>query len=132
MSGLKFHVLCKIKNTVWDPDESPLPAQLTFVKNHFDATVLVSNNEFTLKQALEYRIQNRRSMPKACILWTMEPYFSTHTSKKLNLYGVPMYIFNLWNQNALFNMDIRYTFIGVANCFGFVIDACETIMHSYK
>jgi hypothetical protein len=106
MSGLKFHVLCKIKNTVWDPDESPLPAQLTFVKNHYDATVLVSNNEFTLKQALEYRIQNRRSMPKACILWTMEPYFSTHTSKKLNLYGVPMYIFNLWNQNAIFNNGI--------------------------
>jgi hypothetical protein len=106
MSGLKFHVLCKIKNTVWDPDESPLPAQLTFVKNHSDATVLVSNNEFTLKQALEDRIQNHNPMPKACILWTMEPYFSTHTSKKLNLYGVPMYIFNLWNQNAIFNNGI--------------------------
>jgi len=26
-------------------------------------------------------------------------------------------------------MDIRYTFIGAANCFGFVVDACETVMH---
>ena len=106
MSGLKFHVLCKTKNTVWDPDESPLPAQLTFVKNHADATVLVSNTEFTLKQAIEFRIQNRRPMPKACILWTIEPYFSTHTEKKLNLYGIPMYIFNLWNQNSLFNNGV--------------------------
>ena len=106
MSGLKFHVLCKTAHTVWDPDESPLPAQLTFVKSHVEANVLVSNNEFTLKQALEHRIQNRRPMPKACILWTMEPYFSTHTSKKLNLYGIPMHIFNLWNQNALFNNGV--------------------------
>ena len=106
MSGLKFHVLCKTAHTVWDPDESPLPAQLTFVKTHTEANVLVSNNEFTLKQALEHRIQNRRPMPKACILWTMEPYFSTHTDKKLNLYGIPMHIFNLWNQNAIFNNGI--------------------------
>ena len=106
MSGLKFHVLCKTAHTVWDPDESPLPAQLTFVKTHTEANVLVSNNEFTLKQALEHRIQNRRPMPKACILWTMEPYFSTHTDKKLNLYGIPMHIFNLWNQNAIFNNGV--------------------------
>jgi len=106
MSGLKFHILCKTKNTVWDPDESPLPAQLNFVDNHSDANVIVSNNEFTLKQALEHRIQNHRPMPKACILWTVEPYFSTHTSKKLNLYNIPMYIFNIWNQNALFNNGI--------------------------
>jgi hypothetical protein len=103
MSGLKFHVLCKTKNTVWDPDESPLPAQLTFVKSHSEANVIVSNNEFTLKQALEDRLQNHRPLPKACILWTMEPYYSTHTEKKLNLYGIPMYIFNIWNKNALFN-----------------------------
>lgn len=32
----------------------------------------------------------------------------------------------------LFNMDIRYTLIGTANCFGFVVDACETVMHMYK
>jgi transposase len=33
---------------------------------------------------------------------------------------------------ALFNMDIRYTFIGAADCFGFVSAACETIMHKHK
>ena len=29
----------------------------------------------------------------------------------------------------LFNMDTRYTFLGAGDCYGFVFDACETIMH---
>ena len=33
------------------------------------------------------------------------------------------------NYRAMFNRDRRYTFIGAADCFGFVIPACETIMH---
>jgi transposase len=36
------------------------------------------------------------------------------------------------NYRALFNMDIRYTLIGAANCYGFVLDACETVMHKFK
>jgi hypothetical protein len=36
------------------------------------------------------------------------------------------------NYKGLFNQDIRYTFIGAADCFGFVIPACTTIMHQYK
>jgi len=30
---------------------------------------------------------------------------------------------------SLLNMDTRCTFIGVAECFGFVIPACEILMH---
>jgi hypothetical protein len=33
---------------------------------------------------------------------------------------------------ALFSMDIRYTFIGVADCFGFVQFACDVVLHKYK
>ena len=29
-------------------------------------------------------------------------------------------------------MDIRYALIGAANCFGFVIDACNTIVRPYR
>ena len=36
------------------------------------------------------------------------------------------------NYHSLFNMDSRYTFIGVADCFGFVIPACDIIMHKYR
>jgi len=33
---------------------------------------------------------------------------------------------------GLFNMDTRYTFTGVADCFGFVHPACDVVMHQYK
>lgn len=36
------------------------------------------------------------------------------------------------NYRALFNMDTRFTFIGVADCFGFVIPACDVVLHRYK
>ena len=29
-------------------------------------------------------------------------------------------------------MDIRYTFIGGADCFGFVPGACDVVLHQYK
>jgi hypothetical protein len=36
------------------------------------------------------------------------------------------------NYRSLFNMDTRYTLIGVADCFGFVIPACDIVLHRYK
>ena len=33
------------------------------------------------------------------------------------------------NYRALFNMDTRYTFIGAADCFGFVHPACDLFLH---
>jgi transposase len=36
------------------------------------------------------------------------------------------------NYKGLFNMDTRYTLIGAADFFGFVIPACETVLHKYK
>ena len=32
---------------------------------------------------------------------------------------------------TLFNMDIRCTLIGAADCFGFVQSACDTVVHAY-
>jgi len=36
------------------------------------------------------------------------------------------------NYRTLFNMDRRYTFIGAADCFGFVVSACDYVMHLTK
>ena len=36
------------------------------------------------------------------------------------------------NYRSLFNMDTRYTLIGVADCFGFVVPACDVVLHKYK
>ena len=36
------------------------------------------------------------------------------------------------NYRTMFNMDTRYTLIGAADCFGFVIHACKVVMHRYK
>jgi transposase len=36
------------------------------------------------------------------------------------------------NYRALFNMDIRYSLIGVADCFGFVMSACDLVVHKVK
>ena len=36
------------------------------------------------------------------------------------------------NYRAQFDRDIRYTLIGAADCFGFVIPACDIILHQYK
>ena len=34
-------------------------------------------------------------------------------------------------RSTLFNMNIRYFLIGVADCFGFVIPACDIVLHQY-
>lgn len=36
------------------------------------------------------------------------------------------------NYRSLFNMDTRYTLIGAADCFGFVVPACQVVLHKYK
>ena len=36
------------------------------------------------------------------------------------------------NYRLLFNRDIRYTLIGAADCFGFVVHACDVVLHQYK
>jgi hypothetical protein len=36
------------------------------------------------------------------------------------------------NYRGLFNMDVQYTFIGAADCFGFVIPACDFVLHTDK
>ena len=33
---------------------------------------------------------------------------------------------------ALFDMDTWYNMIGAADSFGFVLSACEVVMHKYK
>ena len=43
--------------------------------------------------------------------------------------------FPAWTQvdcKPLFDIDTRYTLIGVVDCFGFVIPACETDLHKWK
>ena len=37
-----------------------------------------------------------------------------------------------WIYKPLFDIDTRYTLIGVVDCFGFVIPACETDLHKHK
>jgi DDE superfamily endonuclease len=34
------------------------------------------------------------------------------------------------NYKGMFNLDRRYTLVGVADCFGFVVEACETVQHN--
>ena len=34
------------------------------------------------------------------------------------------------NYTSMFNTDRRYTLVGVADCFGFLLDACETVQHN--
>ena len=36
------------------------------------------------------------------------------------------------NYKKKFNADTRYSLLGAADCFGFVIAACETVLHKYK
>ena len=36
------------------------------------------------------------------------------------------------NYRSLFNMDTRYTFIGAANYLGYVIPACDIVLHRYR
>jgi transposase len=36
------------------------------------------------------------------------------------------------NYKMKFNADTRYSLLGAADCFGFVIAACETVLHKYK
>jgi len=99
---MKLYILSKTKKTIWDPDESPLPSYLTFTTNPANADIFVADTEFSLTSAIESCITYNRRQPKACILWTNEPYYSTHKEKKITIYGIPTYVFNIWNQNVLF------------------------------
>jgi transposase len=36
------------------------------------------------------------------------------------------------NRKTVFNRDIRYTFLGAANMYGFVFSACDVVPHFYK
>ncbi len=84
--------------------------RLTLWETHFEqartkreADVWVAHQEQLLRDAVEEAITNTQKKPKALFLWTSEPYFSTTRNTTSTLYGIPMYIFNLWNRRALYH-----------------------------
>jgi hypothetical protein len=98
---MKFHLLTNPRHTVWDSTESKIDTFFDFTPNLWQADIWVANQEAPLRENLEKALVLNRKKPKACILWTHEPYFSTTTSSKIKLYDCPVYIFNVWNGRAL-------------------------------
>jgi hypothetical protein len=98
---MKFHLLSNPKNTVWDTKESNILTIFDFTPNVWQADLWVANQESVLRDTLEKAIVLNRKKPKACLLWTHEPYFSTTTQLQMKLYDCPVYIFNIWNGRAL-------------------------------
>jgi hypothetical protein len=92
---MKIQVLTNPKHTVWEAWPEPLTKK--------NPDIFAASNLKILEETLEINSRLRKPKPKACILWTHEPYFSTETQIKLMIYNTPVYIFNIWNQNALFN-----------------------------
>ena len=88
------------RNTVWDESQCNLPFERT--KSKQQADIWVATQELTLQQQIEMSMVSTGKRPKACILWTHEPYFSVKKDSFTYLYGVPTHIFNIWNHNSLF------------------------------
>lgn len=98
---MKIHLLSNPKNTVWDTKESNIDKTFSFSKSPWNSDIWVANQEGPLRNMLEQAIVLNRKKPKACILWTHEPYFSTTTQTRTTIYDCPIYIFNIWNGRAL-------------------------------
>lgn len=98
---MKVCVLTNPKNTVWDPKESQIDQIFDIVVQPSRADIWVANQEGPLRDQLEKSIQANTRKPKACILWTHEPYFSTTTQTQIKLYDCPVFVFNVWNGRAL-------------------------------
>lgn len=98
---MKAHLLTSPRNTVWDTTESEISSIFQFTLQAWQADIWVANQESVLREKLEQAIQLNRKKPKACILWTHEPYFSTTTATRLTLYGCPIEVFNVWNGRAI-------------------------------
>jgi hypothetical protein len=95
---MKVYHLSSPKNTVWELDQQNF---FTRISSPWQADVWVANQEYLLREQLEKAVVLNRKKPKACILWTHEPYFSTTTAKQKTLYDCPVHIFNVWNGGAL-------------------------------
>ena len=98
---MKVHLLTNPANTVWDVNQSKIDSFFQFTQSPWTSEIWVANQEATLRNKLEEAIVLNRKKPKACILWTHEPYFSTTTQTKTTIYDCPIYIFNIWNGRAL-------------------------------
>lgn len=98
---MKVCILTDPKNTVWDPNESSIQEIVDYTVQPWQANIWVANQEWILRDQLEKAIQANKKRPKACFLWTHEPYFSTTTAEKIQIYDCPVYIFNIWNGKAL-------------------------------
>ena len=98
---MKFCLLSNPKHTVWDPEQSNINNIFTMVSSPGQADIWVANQESILRNHLETALTTNRKRPKACILWTHEPYFSTSTQREMSLYNCPVHIFNIWNGRAL-------------------------------
>ena len=93
---MKIHLLTNPKNTVWDSNQSNITDFFQFSTNPWQADVWVANQEQILRETLEKAVVLNRKKPKACIVWTHEPYFSTTTQKLTRIYDCPVLIFNIW------------------------------------
>jgi hypothetical protein len=98
---MKFCLLSNSKNTVWDTNESKIDTIFDIVSSPGQADIWVANQESILRDHLEKTVVSRRKKPKACILWTHEPYFSTTVQTQMKIYDCPVHIFNIWNGRAL-------------------------------
>lgn len=98
---MKVYLLSNSINTVWDTKQSNIDTFFKINQNPWTSEIWVANQEAPLRAKLEEAIVLNRKKPKACILWTHEPYFSTTTQTKTSIYDCPVYIFNIWNSRAL-------------------------------
>lgn len=92
---MKIQLLTSPAHTVWEAWPEPLTAK--------NPDIFAASNLQILVETLEITSRLRKPKPKACILWTHEPYFSTESQLQLRVYNTPIYIFNLWNQKSLYN-----------------------------